>query len=929
MKMSILILVTILATAIPARGQMCPIDVYISGHITDSYGFGVPGVTVSAGGSHLPSARTNSSGYYNLMVPGPWTGWVTPSKSGYTFSPSSIYHGTPCWSEDGVDFTAYNSSPPSITVTSPNGGENWQRGTSHNISWSSSGNVGSYVKIELYKGGVRNRTISSSTSNDGSYSWSIPSGQTTGSDYKVKITSTSNSSYYDYSNNNFSITEPPSITVTSPNGGESWQRGTSHNITWSSSGDVGSYVKIELYKGGVRNRTISSSTSNDGSYSWSIPSGQTTGSDYKVKITSTSNSSYYDYSNNNFSMFEVDVGLPVIYVDDDAAGANDGTSWTDAYKYLQDALADANSAEKPVEIRVAQGIYKPDEDTLHPEGTGDREATFHLINDVTLKGGYTGFSEADPNARDIELYETVISGDLNGDDLHVADPCDLWNEASRAENSYHVVTASGTDSSSLLDGFTITAGNSYGPNVFWGSGGGMWIYGANPIVMNCTFYGNSEGYAFTAGGVGGGGGISCYQGSPTVINCMFISNSAGAGGGGMFNVYSSHPRLINCAFIGNESFSGAGLRNDNDSNSILINCTFTGNSARVSGAGMENWVNSNPTLINCTFTGNYTKYGAGIYNYESSPKLTNCILWGNIARSGTGESVQIRGGTPIIDYCCIQSWSGGLGGIGNISGDPMFIDADGPDNIVGTEDDDLRLSVGSPCIDAGDNMVVPPDTADLDGDGDVSERIPFDFNGNPRFVDDLLTIDTGVPAHNHPAIVDMGAYEFAGSFDGGLLKFIGTAVKAEENYNDPTKCYRDYYVPIVIDEVLEDPNNLLVDISSVEVCYEKPLDIPTESYGKVNVYGYYWKGVGAMQYLGRVDASNDPYYIIRLGDVSGNGEITAHDAALAAQYAVGLIDLKEEQIWAADVTGNGEILEDDASLIAEYAVGLIDRFPAD
>jgi hypothetical protein len=50
----------------------------------------------------------------------------------------------------------------------------------------------------------------------------------------------------------------------------------------------------------------------------------------------------------------------IIYVDDDAAGANDGSSWTDAYEYLQDGLADANSADKPVEIRVAQGIYRPD-----------------------------------------------------------------------------------------------------------------------------------------------------------------------------------------------------------------------------------------------------------------------------------------------------------------------------------------------------------------------------------------------------------------------------------------------------------------------------------------------------------------------------------------------------------------------------------------
>ena len=70
----------------------------------------------------------------------------------------------------------------------------------------------------------------------------------------------------------------------------------------------------------------------------------------------------------------------VIYVDVNATGLNDGSSWTEAYKYLQDALADANSSAKPVEICVAQGIYRPDEDTLHPDGTGNREVVWRNVN---------------------------------------------------------------------------------------------------------------------------------------------------------------------------------------------------------------------------------------------------------------------------------------------------------------------------------------------------------------------------------------------------------------------------------------------------------------------------------------------------------------------------------------------------------------------
>ena len=109
-----------------------------------------------------------------------------------------------------------------------------------------------------------------------------------------------------------------------------------------------------------------------------------------------------------------------IYVDADANGLNNGSSWMDAYRYLQDALAAALSGD---EIWVAEGIYKPDQGVgITP---GDREATFQLKNGVTLKGGYAGLGEPDPNARDIQLYETILSGDLNGNDVDVPDPCDL------------------------------------------------------------------------------------------------------------------------------------------------------------------------------------------------------------------------------------------------------------------------------------------------------------------------------------------------------------------------------------------------------------------------------------------------------------------------------------------------------------------------
>ena len=233
--------------------------------------------------------------------------------SDYTAVPGETYNywvrGTnPLYVGSFSDSDSGYLKESSLTVTSPNGGENWQRGTSHSITWDSSGNPGSSVKIDLYRGSSFNRTISSLTNNDGSYTWSIPSTLSSASDYRIRIASTSNSSYYDYSNGYFSIIQQPvtpSLTVTSPNGGESWERGTSHSITWDSSGSPGSSVKIELYRGSSLDRTISSLTSNDGSYTWSIPSTLSSASDYRIRITSTSNSSYYDYSNGYFSIVGV------------------------------------------------------------------------------------------------------------------------------------------------------------------------------------------------------------------------------------------------------------------------------------------------------------------------------------------------------------------------------------------------------------------------------------------------------------------------------------------------------------------------------------------------------------------------------------------------------------------------------------------------
>ena len=307
---------------------------------------------------------------------------------------------------------------------------------------------------------------------------------------------------------------------------------------------------------------------------------------------------------------------------------------------------------------------------------------------------------------------------------------------------------------------------------------------SSPTMTYCTFSGNSAMYA--------GGMYNC-DSNPVLTKCTFSDNLAGNDGGGIYNDLSDST-LTNCTFRVNSAFCGAGMYSY-DSSPMVTNCVFSGNAAAsVGGAMHNNGYNSRPILTNCTFSGNSAGAdgGGGIYNDSSDPNIANCILWGNIDSGGYGESAQIYNldSTPVVNYCCVEGWTGALGGTGNIGDDPLFKDADGEDDIVGTQDDDLHLTAYSSCIDAGDNNSVPVDTVDLDGDGNTGERTPLDLAGNARFTDDPVTVDTGNHAPGYPKVVEMGAYEryeFCGS---EVYPYPPGDVSGPDGVQD---CYIDFY----------------------------------------------------------------------------------------------------------------------------------------
>ena len=94
----------------------------------------------------------------------------------------------------------------------------------------------------------------------------------------------------------------PTIRVISPNGGETWQQGTTHSITWNSTGNPGANVRIELYRGSVFDRTLTESTANDGSFDWLVPLDLPAESDFRIRIASTTNSAYRDQADTSFGV---------------------------------------------------------------------------------------------------------------------------------------------------------------------------------------------------------------------------------------------------------------------------------------------------------------------------------------------------------------------------------------------------------------------------------------------------------------------------------------------------------------------------------------------------------------------------------------------------------------------------------------------------
>jgi beta propeller repeat protein len=252
--------------------------------------------TAGTGGSITPSgAVTVNIGDTQEFTIAPNPGYsildVTVDGSSVGAVPSYTFTSV---TDDHTIAASFTGGVNPIVVTSPNGGENWEVFSVQTITWSSTG-VSGRVKIELSRdGGATWATIIPMTPNDGSQRWIVLRGATTQA--RIKVSSIADPALFDISDANFTIVEP-SITVTSPNGGENWKIGSTQTITWDSTSVL--LVKIELSRdGGATWSTIAASIANHGDKTWKV-TGPTTHA--RIRIVSLSNSAS-DISNADFTI---------------------------------------------------------------------------------------------------------------------------------------------------------------------------------------------------------------------------------------------------------------------------------------------------------------------------------------------------------------------------------------------------------------------------------------------------------------------------------------------------------------------------------------------------------------------------------------------------------------------------------------------------
>ncbi|MBB3838372.1 hypothetical protein FHS57_002377 [Runella defluvii] len=310
----------------------------------------------------------------------------------------------------------------------------------------------------------------------------------------------------------------------------------------------------------------------------------------------------------------------IFYVKANATGANNGSSWADAYTSLQDALAVTCSG---AQIWVAAGTYKPDQGIGYT--LGNRSHSFSMKSGVAIYGGFSG-TETQHAQRNWRTNVTTLSGDIG-------------MSGNNGDNSHSVITNYGTNSV-IVDGFTVTQANATPPagNLI---GGGIYNVGSSPTIRNCIFSNNTGNYA-------NAGIFNENTGTPTIINCLFINNVGTLYSSGVFN-FNGGVDITNCTFYGNHT----AIINQGGNLLSVRNCILWGNnnSFNILAAAATS------TVANSIIRGDWSDTG----NLNTDPLFVN-------AASG---DFRLQPCSPAINAGDLATTSATVGNL-DLGGNPRF-----------------------------------------------------------------------------------------------------------------------------------------------------------------------------------------------------------------------------------------------------------------
>ncbi|MFA7541336.1 MAG: choice-of-anchor Q domain-containing protein, partial [Lysobacterales bacterium] len=352
----------------------------------------------------------------------------------------------------------------------------------------------------------------------------------------------------------------------------------------------------------------------------------------------------------------VEVTVPACHVNIAASGSNNGSNWANAYTSLQSALTSPTCGE----IRVARGIYKP-------TSGNDQMARFHIRPGQRVYGGFAGH-ELQLEQRDPAANRTVLSGDIDNNDITDPDGILVTTADRRGNNSHRLVELDGSTAAgpitatTVLDGFAITG--AYGEPLGT-AGGGLYCRGTgagsecSPTLANLLISANYDDFGGGMYNAGSNGGNA----SPTLVNVTFRNNGANYGAGGMHNDGSNGGRA----------------------NATLINVTFVGNLFKAMYNDGDAGGDASPTLNHVTFANNRDRFeGASMINFgrngNAHPVLVNVIAWGGTlnfpeeGKCGNDEICNYFNAHPVIEASVIAGGCppGSLCGAGVTSADPLL-----------------------------------------------------------------------------------------------------------------------------------------------------------------------------------------------------------------------------------------------------------------